>query len=112
MLLYFRYVTIVTNMRYNKIENRWKNVWNPILSDNVIVADEAKILGPVIIEENTVVGAGTLMTKDIPANSIAFGANQYKPKKPDYDYFYNQNMVPVEELIKANEKRIAEFDKT
>lgn len=29
----------------------------------------------------------------IPANSIAYGVNQYKQKNPDYDFVYNQNMI-------------------
>lgn len=31
--------------------------------------------------ENSVVGAGAIITKDMPANSIAYGVNQFKAKK-------------------------------
>ena len=108
----FQNVTIGSNMRYNKIQKEWENVGSPILAEGVIVLDGAKILGPVIIGENTVIGAGAIITKDIPANSVAYGVNQFKPKDPDYDYVYNQNMIPDEEIMKADAKRVVEFDKT
>jgi len=108
----FQNVTIGSNMRYNKILQEWENVGSPILSENVIVLDGAKILGPVIIGENTVIGAGSIITKSVPANSIAYGVNQYKPKNPDYDYGFNQNMIPGEEIMKVDEKRVAEFEKS
>ncbi len=76
-----------------------------------IVADGAKILGPIVIGKNTVIAAGAITTKSIPANSIAYGVNQYKPKNPDYDLVFNPNMISGEEIMKVDEKRVAEFDK-
>jgi Serine acetyltransferase len=108
----YQNVTIGSNMRYNKIQNSWENVGTPILAENVIIADGAKVLGPVIIGENTVIGAGAIITKSIPANSIAYGVNQYKPKNPDYDLVFNPNMISGEEITKVNEKLVAEFDKS
>jgi len=108
----FQNVTIGSNMRYNKVHKEWENVGSPILAENVIILDGAKILGPVIIGENTVIGAGAIITKSIPADSIAYGVNQYKPKNPDYDYGYNQYMIPGEEIMKIDEKRVAEFNKS
>jgi serine O-acetyltransferase len=108
----YQNVTIGSNMKYNKIQAKWENVGTPILAENVIVADGAKILGPVIIGENTVIGAGAIITINIPANSIAFGVNQYKPKNPDYDLVFNPNMISGEEITKVNEALVAEFDRT
>ncbi|MDR1568466.1 MAG: serine acetyltransferase [Streptococcaceae bacterium] len=102
-------VTIDTNMRYNKLTEQWENVGNPILDENVIVADGAKILGPVIIGENTVIGAGAIVTKDIPANSVAFGVNSYKPKDPNYDLLFNDKMLNPKEIIAINNQRIEQF---
>ena len=107
----FQNVTIGSNMKYNKIQKKWENVGSPILAENVIVADGAKILGAIIIGENTVVGAGSIITKSIPANSIAYGVNQYKPKNSDYDPVFNPDMISGEEITKINEERVAEFDK-
>ncbi|MEG1503638.1 MAG: serine acetyltransferase [Enterococcus sp.] len=106
----YQNVTLGSNMRYNNIQNNWENMGSPILAENVIVADGAKILGPVTIGKNTVVGAGAIITKDIPENSIAFGVNQYKSKNPAYDLVFKQPMPSGEEIIEVDRQRIREFD--
>jgi serine O-acetyltransferase len=105
----FQNVTVGTNMKYNKISNEWENIGNPIICRNVVIADGAKILGPIIIGENSVVAAGAILTKDIPANSIAYGVNQFKPKDANYDFVFNPNMIKFEKLIEANNKLIEKF---
>ena len=107
----FQNVTIGSNMKYNKISSEWENVGNPIICKNVIISDGAKILGQIIIGENTVVGAGAIITKNIPKDSIAYGVNQYKPKDTDYDLVFNSNMTSPEKIIEANNKLIAKFEK-
>jgi serine O-acetyltransferase len=102
-------VTIGTNMKFNKTTEQWENIGNPILAENVIVADGARILGPIIIGENSVVSAGAFITKDIPPNSIAYGVNQCKPKDPNYDYIFNDRMIDPDEIIKVNQRRVEEF---
>ena len=102
-------VTIGSNLKFNKVSNEWENVGNPIICKNAIIADGAKILGPVIIGENSVVAAGAIITKDVPANSIAFGVNQFKPKDANYDLIFNSNMIDFKKLIDANKKLIANF---
>ncbi|SET52784.1 serine O-acetyltransferase [Enterococcus malodoratus] len=106
----YQNVTIGSNMRYNKQQEKWEHVGSPILAKNVIVADGAKILGPIIIGENSVIGAGAIITKDIPANSVAFGVNQYKTKDPNYDLVFNPNMIAGEEIMAIDAKRVAEFE--
>jgi serine O-acetyltransferase len=107
----FQNVTIGSNLRFNKISKEWENIGNPIICKNVVVADGAKILGPIIIGENSVVAAGAIITKDLPANSIAYSVNQFKPKDVDYDFIYNPNMINVENIIDANNKLITKFRK-
>ena len=99
-------------MKYNKLEGQWENVGSPILDEHVIVCDGAKILGPVVVGKHTVVGAGAIITVDIPENSVAYGVNQYKPKNPDYDLVYNANMISGEEIMKIDEARVAAFEKS
>ncbi|GHU18968.1 serine acetyltransferase [Betaproteobacteria bacterium] len=103
-------VTIGSNLKFNKVSNEWENVGNPIICKNVVIADGAKILGPIIIGENSVVAAGAIITKDIPADNIAYGANQFKPKDADYDLIFNPNMINVDKIIEANNKLIAKFN--
>jgi serine O-acetyltransferase len=107
----FQNVTIGTNMKFNKITNEWENIGNPIICKNAVIADGAKIFGPIIIGENSVVAAGAIITKNIPANSIAYGANQSKPKDTNYDLLFNSNMIKSEKLIEANKKLIENYNK-
>jgi len=107
----FQNVTIGSNMRFNKVSCEWENVGNPIIGKNVIIADGAKILGPVIIGDNSVVAAGAIITEDIPANSVAYGVNQYRAKNADYDLVFNPNMISPEKIIEANNQLIAEYSR-
>ncbi len=104
-------VTVGSNLKFNKIKNEWENVGNPIICKNVVIADGAKIFGPIIIGENTVVSAGAIITKDIPANSIAYGVNQFRPKDGNYDLLYNGNMIEFEKIIEVNNKLIENFNR-
>jgi serine O-acetyltransferase len=106
----YQNVTIGSNMRYNKASGEWENVGGPIIGRNVIIADGAKILGPVTIGENSVVAAGAIITKDIPAGSVAYGVNQFRPKNANYDLIFNPNMIAFEKIIEANNKLISEFN--
>lgn len=106
----FQNVTIGSNLKFNKVNNEWENVGNPIISKNVVIADGAKILGPIIIGENSFVAAGAIVTKDVPANSIAYGVNQFKPKDENYDLVFNSNMIHSDKIIEANNKLIAQFN--
>ncbi|GHT28677.1 serine acetyltransferase [Bacteroidia bacterium] len=108
----FQNVTIGTNMRFNKVSDEWENIGNPIICKNVVIADGAKILGPIIIGENSVVGAGAIITKDMPANNIAYGVNQFKPKDANYDLVFHSNMISFEKIIEANNKLIEKFNET
>lgn len=45
----------------------------PWLEDNISVSVGAVIIGPVKIGSNTIIGANTVVTSDVPANSICFG---------------------------------------
>ncbi|MDR1405352.1 MAG: hypothetical protein LBJ20_07310 [Candidatus Methanoplasma sp.] len=107
----YQNVTVGSNLRYDRIQNEWENVGTPILSENVIVADGAKVLGPITIGENTVIGAGAIVTINIPANSIVYGINKYACRSSDYDFVFSRTMISNEEIIRTDEERIAEFNK-
>ena len=105
----YQNVTIGSNMRYNKTDKKWENAGVPIIGKNTIIADGAKILGAIIIGENCVIGAGAIITQDIPANMIAFGVNQFKPKDPNYDLIFNRDMITTDKIIAANKQLIARY---
>lgn len=45
----------------------------PIIKDNVYIGTGAKILGDVTVGSNTVVGANTVVIRDVPDNMVAYG---------------------------------------
>jgi serine O-acetyltransferase len=106
----YQNVTLGSNMKYNKIDEQWENVGSPIIAENVIIADGAKVLGPVIIGKNSVVGAGAIITKDIPPDSVAYGVNHYKPRNPDYDLIYRKDMISGEEISRIDRERVEEYE--
>ena len=44
------------------------------IGDNVWIGGNVMVLPGVTIGENSVIGAGSVVTRDIPANVVAFGA--------------------------------------
>lgn len=45
----------------------------PIIKDNVWIGAHSIILGPITIGENSVIGAGSVVLKDVAANSVVAG---------------------------------------
>lgn len=41
--------------------------------DNVYIAANATVIGPVIIGNNSIIGAGAVVTKDVPENTVFVG---------------------------------------
>ena len=52
---------------------RWVIVGDIVLGNNVYVGTRTTILPGVHIGDNTIIGAGSVVTKDIPANVVAAG---------------------------------------
>lgn len=46
---------------------------HPTIKDNVLIATGAKVLGSITIGENSKVGAGSVVLRDVPANSTVVG---------------------------------------
>lgn len=53
--------------------NRGEKKGVPIIGDNVYIGPGAKIFGSVIIGNNVSIGANSVVTKDIPDNSVVIG---------------------------------------
>lgn len=57
---------------------------HPTLEDGVTVGAGAKILGPVLVGKGSSVGSNAVVTKDVPADSIAIGVPaKFRPRKKD-----------------------------
>ena len=66
-----------------------------------LVCDRALIIGGVTIGDNTVIGAGSVVTKDIPANVVAAG-NPCRVireiNENDYKYYYRDRLIDEADL--------------
>jgi len=57
-----------------EIEDDWLNRFKKtIINDNVSIGSNSTILGGIEIGENSIIGAGSVITKNIPSNSIFAG---------------------------------------
>lgn len=59
-LTVYQGVTIGGTGKY--IEDKGRKIWMPILGDNVILATDSKVLGPVLLQDNTFVKAGKIVS--------------------------------------------------
>ncbi len=61
---------------------------HPTIGDNVVVGTGAKVLGPIIIGENSRIGAGSVVLNSAPPNSTVVGI-------PARVVYYNGEKVPT-----------------
>lgn len=85
---------------------------HPTLHDNVLVASGAKVLGSITIGENSKVGAGSVILKEVPPNSTVVGipgkiviANGIRVK----DKLDHTLQDPISDEIKRLEQQIQEL---
>lgn len=80
-------------LQYNKQVHIGKNVW---------ICANATILPGVTIGDNSVIGAGSVVTKDIPSNVVAFGnpATVVRKITKEDDKFFSGKPIPQEILDK------------
>lgn len=62
---------------------RWKGDGCPIIKSGVSIGAYAIILGPVTIGENATIGAGSLVTHDVPPNVIFTNRRENVVKEKD-----------------------------
>ncbi len=86
---------------------------HPTLEDNVLVATGAKVLGSITIGENSKVGAGSVVLKNVPPNSTVVGIpgvvviqDGVKVKKK---HDHQDLPDPVSDRCKQLEDRVAEL---
>lgn len=63
-------INVNLNAQHHRINKSYKEV---IIEDNVWIGAGVKILKGVTIGKNSVIGAGTVVTKEIPPNVVAVG---------------------------------------
>lgn len=57
---------------------------HPTIKDNVVIGSGAKVLGPIVVGENSKIGAGAVVLKDVPPNSTVVGVPAHCVKKIIY----------------------------
>lgn len=65
--------TLITDTDWHSEDNRTPNDRSVVIKDNVWLGYGVKVLKGVTIGENSIVGLGSIVTKDIPANCVAAG---------------------------------------
>lgn len=89
---------------------------HPTLGNNIVVGAGAKILGPILIGDNVRVGANSVVTKDIPSNSVVVGvpgriiSDQPHLQEDINTLAHNQLPDPVLRLIERLEGRISALE--
>ncbi|NRB37442.1 MAG: hypothetical protein HRU20_03110 [Pseudomonadales bacterium] len=76
-----QYVTIGGSFKKIKILKNGEIQKLPIIGDRVMIHPGAVIGGPVTIGDDVIIGANSVVTKDVPSNSIVYGQNQLANKK-------------------------------
>ena len=59
---------------------------NQVVGENTIIGCGAKILGDVTIGKNCMIGANSVVTKNVPDNTTVVGFNKFIIKRQLYDY--------------------------
>jgi serine O-acetyltransferase len=66
------------------IGNRNGSIAAPKIGNRVYIAAGAKVIGDVIVGDDSIIGANAVVTKDVPPNVVVVGANRIMQKKSDY----------------------------
>jgi len=74
----------------------------PLIGDNVFVGSGARILGPVVVGDNCMIGANAVVVKDIPKDSVAVGVPAKVVKKVDEPYNLVEKRIK-KSLMKSNQ---------
>lgn len=91
---------------------------HPTIKDNVIIGSGAKVLGPIVIGENSKVGAGAVVLHDVPANCTVVGVPGHCVKRQNIrlasthsvDLEHGRLPDPIEEELKNLRNRVEELE--
>lgn len=65
----------------------------PFIEDNVFIGAGAKVLGPVKVGKNSIIGANAVVLKDVPKDSLAAGVPAKTIKKIELSYIEIQKKL-------------------
>ena len=87
---------------------------HPTIGDNVLIASGAKVLGSMKIGDNSKIGAGSVVLKEVPPNSTVVGVPGHviiqdgiKVQQQDFDHTNLPD--PIEELLQSMQNEIEQL---
>lgn len=93
---------------------------HPTLGNNIVVGSGAKVLGPLKIGDNSKIGAGAVVLKDVPPNSTVVGIPgkavvREKVNFQEVDFTkadLNHHLLPdpVADMMKSLQKKISDLE--
>jgi serine O-acetyltransferase len=87
---------------------------HPTIGNNVVIGGGAKVLGNIIIGDNSYIGANAVVIKDVPPNSTIVGVpgrvTKQDGRKIDFDLDHIHIVDPIMQTIEELEKRIEKLE--
>jgi serine O-acetyltransferase len=88
---------------------------HPTIGNNVVIGGGAKVLGNIIVGDNSYIGANAVVIKDVPPNSTVVGIpgriTKQDGKKMDVSLDHVHVLDPIMQSIEELEKRIKDLEK-
>ncbi|MBI4706317.1 MAG: serine O-acetyltransferase [Candidatus Omnitrophica bacterium] len=88
---------------------------HPTLGNSVVIGTGAKVLGNILIGDNSYVGANAVVIKDVPPNSTVVGVpgriTKQEGKKIDVSLDHIHVLDPIMQSVEELEKRLEELEK-
>ncbi|MDD5730133.1 MAG: serine O-acetyltransferase [Candidatus Omnitrophica bacterium] len=88
---------------------------HPTIGNNVVIGAGAKVLGNIIVGDNSYIGANAVVIKDVPANSTVVGVpgriTKQEGKKIEVSLDHIHILDPIVQNMEELEKRIERLEK-
>lgn len=87
---------------------------HPTIGNNVVIGTGAKVLGNIIVGDNSYIGANAVVIKDVPANSTVVGVpgriTKQDGKKIDVSLDHIHTLDPIMQQMEELQKRIDKLE--
>ena len=87
---------------------------HPDIGNNVVIGTGAKVLGNILIGDNSYIGANAVVLNDVPQNSTVVGVpgrvTKQDGRKIDRTLDHTHVLDPIKQSMEALEKRIRELE--
>jgi serine O-acetyltransferase len=88
---------------------------HPTIGNNVVIGAGAKVLGNIVIGDNSYIGANAVVVKDVPANSTVVGVpgriTKQDGKKMDVNLDHARMLDPIMQTIEELQDRVKDLEK-